>query len=307
MTFVDPLIAGPIAAASGVARLTEAARDYLDSLIAAVPMLVTALVVLILFWIGAGVARNVASTLSEQVTDDENLKSLFGTIARLTVIIVGLFVTASILFPGLKAGDLVAVLGLSSVAIGFAFKDIFENFLAGILILIQRPFHIDDQIVACGYEGVVEDIKIRSTMIRTFDGERVIIPNSDIYSSAVRVKTAYEKRRTTFETGIGYDEDVEKGRQTILEALESVESILDDPSAEAVVNELGGSAVIVRGYYWINVFDLEPNLLQIRSQALNAVKENLLDAGFELPGDIVEIKNETAEESFSIDLGGKPT
>jgi small-conductance mechanosensitive channel len=281
MTIVDPLAAGPLAAAWGVTRLTEAARNYLDSLIAAVPTLATALVVLVLFWFGAGAARNAANSLSERVTDDENLKRLFGTLARITVIVIGLFVTASILFPGLEAGDLVAVLGLSSVAIGFAFKDIFENFLAGILILIQRPFHIDDQILVDDHEGIVENINIRSTFLKTFDGERVIIPNSDIYSSAVRVRTAFDERRTAFQTGIGYDENVDEGREVILEALESCEQILDEPAPQVLVTSHGDSAVGFDVRYWTD--SRKGNVVAARDEVATEVKAALDEADIEIP------------------------
>jgi small-conductance mechanosensitive channel len=281
MTVVAPLAAGPLTAASGVARLTEAAQSYLDSLIAAVPSLITALIVLVLFWIGAGVARNIAGSLSESITDDENLKSLFGTLARIAVIVVGLFVTASILFPGLKAGDLVAVLGLSSVAIGFAFKDIFENFLAGILILVQRPFHIDDQILVNDFEGIVEEINIRSTSLKTFDGERVIIPNSDIYSSAVRVRTAFDKRRTTFQTGIGYDENVDEGREVILEALDSCETILEEPAPQVLTTSHGDSSVGFDVRFWTD--SRKGNVVAARDEVATKVKAALDEADIEIP------------------------
>jgi len=213
-------------AITAVEKLTTEGREFLRRLIGALPELATALVVFLLFWFASGIARRATKGLSERVTDDLNLQRLFGGAARILVLVIGAFIAAGLVFPGLEAGDLVAVLGLSSVAIGFAFKDIFENFLAGILILIQRPFHINDQIIVDGFEGSVEDIKLRSTTIETFDGERVIMPNSTLYGSPVRVRTAFETRRTTFATGIGYGEDIDEARETIRKAVESCEHIL---------------------------------------------------------------------------------
>ncbi len=108
-------------------------------------------------------------------------------------------------------GDLVAGLGITSVAIGFAFKDVLQNFFAGILILWRKPFVVGDQIKFREFEGAIEEINVRSTRIKTFDGERAVIPNGDIYANAVLVKTAYEKRRVKFVVGIGYLDDIEAG------------------------------------------------------------------------------------------------
>ncbi|MFP3354118.1 mechanosensitive ion channel, partial [Pseudoalteromonas sp. SIMBA_153] len=96
---------------------------------------------------------------------------------------------------GFTPAKLIGALGIGSVAIGFAFKDIFQNLLSGILLLISEPFRIGDQIVSGDYEGTVEDIKIRATTIRTYDGRQVVIPNSDLYTSALTVNTAYKQRR----------------------------------------------------------------------------------------------------------------
>ncbi len=272
---------GPFAATPGLTNLTDAAREYFNSLIASIPSILTALVVLVVFWIAAGLARNLATRLSEQVTDDPNLKRLFGTLARIGTLVIGLFCTASILFPGLNAGDLVAVLGLSSVAVGFAFKDIFENFLAGILILIQRPFVIDDQICVAGYEGIVENINIRSTSLKTFDSERVIIPNSTIYSSEVQVRTAFETRRTTFSTGIGYDEDIERGRETIEEVLQGCETILEEPAPQVLVTGHGDSSIDFDVRFWTD--SRKSNVVAARNEVATRVKEALDEAGIEIP------------------------
>ncbi|NJM53538.1 MAG: mechanosensitive ion channel, partial [Blastocatellia bacterium] len=118
--------------------------------------------------------------------------------------ILGAFVAAVIIFPAFQPGDLVAGLGITSVAVGFAFKDVLQNFFAGILILWRRPFIVGDQLKFREYEGTVEEINVRSTRLKTFDGERAVIPNGDIYANAVLVKTAYETRRIRFVVGIGY-------------------------------------------------------------------------------------------------------
>ncbi len=102
------------------------------------------------------------------------------------------------------APNLVSTPGIGGVAIGFAFKDIFQNFLAGILILVTRPFRVGDQIVFKEYEGTVEDIQTRATSLKTYDGRRVIIPNGELYTNSLTVNTAFPRRRWQYDVGIGY-------------------------------------------------------------------------------------------------------
>lgn len=271
----------PATVADTTGKIVEIFTDFGVSALEALPSLLIALLVFVGFMIAAGIARKLAKRLSEGATDDKSLQNLFGTAARVAVLVIGAFVAASILFPGLGAGDLVGVLGLSSVAIGFAFKDIFQNFLAGILILAQRPFHIDDQIVVSGYEGTVDDISIRSTFLRTYSGERVIIPNADVYNSPVTVRTAFDKRRTVFGTGIGYDEDIEAGREAILSALEGCDLVADSPSPQVYVSEHGDSSVNFDARYWTD--SRVADVTAAKNEVATAVKYALDEAGIEIP------------------------
>jgi small-conductance mechanosensitive channel len=264
-----------------IGELTNSFVSYGVDFIEAVPTLLIAAAVLVGFIILAGIVRNIAETFSERVTDDKSLQSLFGTMARVLVMVVGIFASAGVLFPGLSAGDLVGVLGLSSVAIGFAFKDIFQNFLAGILILAQRPFQIDDQIEVSGYEGTVEDITIRSTYIRTYGGERVLIPNSTIYNSPITVRTAFDQRRTVFGTGIGYDEDIEEGREVILEALRNCDQVAKDPAPQVYVSSHGDSSVNFDCRYW--TASRTSDVRAAQNEVATAVKYALDDADIEIP------------------------
>jgi small-conductance mechanosensitive channel len=268
-------------AANGLVELTEVLTGYANTLIASLPSLVLAAGVFLLFYILANVARRVAAQLSERITEDASLRNLFGTLARVAVLVIGVFCAASVLFPGLSAGDLVGVLGLSSVAVGFAFKDIFQNFLAGVLILAQRPFQIDDQIVVAGYEGAVEDISVRSTLLRTYNGERVIIPNATIYNSEVQVRTAHENRRTSFSTGIGYGEDIEEGREVIRQATLECEGVLDDPAPQIFVSGHGDSSVNFDVRFWTK--SRQADATRTKNEVATKVKYALDEAGIEIP------------------------
>ena len=121
----------------------------------------------------------------------------------------GLLVAMVIAIPGFTVGQLFSILGIGSVAIGFAFRDILQNFLAGILILLNQPFRIGDQIIMKDLEGTVEEIQTRATFLKTYDGRRVVVPNSDLFTNTVTVNTAFETRRLEHVIGISYDDDIE--------------------------------------------------------------------------------------------------
>ena len=119
--------------------------------------------------------------------------------------IIGILLACVLAFSGFELGDIIAILGVSLVAIGFVFQDIFKNFLAGIILLIEEPFRIGDEIVIGDYQGKVENISIRTTKIRTYNGERVLLSNSNVFTEAVKVLTAYASRRTDSAVGVDYN------------------------------------------------------------------------------------------------------
>lgn len=267
--------------ATKIVEVQHVLMGYANDAIAILPSIVIAAVVFLVFLVLASVLQKVVGKLSAKVTDDASLQSLFGTTTRVIVIVFGVFAAAATVFPGLSAGDLIGVLGLTSVAIGFAFKDIFQNFLAGVLILAQRPFHIGDQIVTNDFEGTVEKINIRSTEIRTYDGQLVILPNGSIYINPVTVRTAFPLRRTTFAAGIGYDEDIDTARQVIYDALADCDDVVDDPAPQVYVSAHDSSSVNFDVRYWT-----KPQIADVwkaKDEVGTKIKYALDAAGIEIP------------------------
>lgn len=257
--------------------LTGYANDFLEVL----PSIAIAIVVLVIAWIVSKIGARLSERAAERFTEDKSLKSLFSTTTKIIIILIGIFAAMASVFPGLQAGDLVGVLGLSSVAIGFAFKDIFQNFLAGVLILTSRPFVIDDQIVSEDMEGTVSHISIRNTELKTYDGQTIIIPNSILFTNPVTVRTHAEKRRTTFSTGIGYDEDIEEARQVMMDALADCDEVLDEPAPQVMVAEHGGSSVNFDIRYWTD--SQSGKVRKGLDQVATKVKYALDDADIEIP------------------------
>ena len=141
----------------------------------------------------------------------QNAATIVALILRWGVIVLGALVALSIALPNFKANNLIEVLGIGSVAIGFAFRDIFQNFLAGLIILLTDAFEIGDQIVveSENLEGTVTDIQTRATIILTYDDRQIIIPNATLFTNAVTINTATEKLRSDQVVGISYDSDID--------------------------------------------------------------------------------------------------
>ena len=141
---------------------------------------------------------------------------VFVALFQVVVVIAAVLLAATLAFPSVRVGDVLASLGIVSVAAGFAFKDILENLLAGVLILLRDPFKSGDQIRVGDHEGTVEGITIRETLLRTYDGQRVLLPNAQVYTSALEVLTHYPVTRSSFRLNVAADSDVEQVRTVLL-------------------------------------------------------------------------------------------
>lgn len=260
----------------------EKVQGMINGAIALLPNLVLALVVFAIFFVVAGVVRNLVRRLTRDRRHARNLGLILGRLAQWTIILVGLFISLSIIIPTLRAGDLVQLLGISGVAIGFAFRDILQNFLAGILILLTEPFQLDDQIVFKDFEGTVEQIQTRATTIRTYDGRRIVIPNSELFTNSVTVNTAFDYRRLEYDVGIGYGDDIAEAKRLILEAVREVEGVLHEPAPDAIVVALAESTVDIRARWWIKP-PLRAEVLNLQDKVLIAIKNKLTANGIDLP------------------------
>ncbi len=271
----------------------DSIRMFGRDLIAALPGFLLAAVVFILTFIVAGIVRNQVRRLMDRSNLNQGAAIVLSRLSRVLVIIGGILIASSIVFPNLGPSQLLELLGIGSIAIGFAFQDIFQNFLAGILILVAQPFRIGDQIIAAGYEGTVEQIETRATMIKTYDGRRVVIPNAQLYTNSVEVITAYDKVRSQYDVGIGYSEDIETAREVLKQAMIGLEGVLESPEPMVACVDLGSSSVVMRMFWWT-----APNIgarVAGMDQVVTAAKYALDEAGIEIPYDyinVVAIKDE---------------
>ncbi|MES1024563.1 mechanosensitive ion channel family protein [Gloeocapsa sp. BRSZ] len=255
--------------------------QLLGNTIEAIPAFAAAIIILFLTRYAANVTRRMTHVATKRVVKSQSLRSLLVQITHVATWVAGVLLACVIAFPDLRLGDIIGLLGLSSVAFGFAFQDIFKNFLAGVLLLLNEPFRLGDQIIVNGSEGTVEDITIRSTQIRTYQGERVLIPNAIVFTSSVQVLTAMPHRRTDLELGVDYNTDLASAIDLLLETVKQVKGVLPSPSPEVDAVAFGDSAIELVVRYWSAPQKIQ--VRQTRTRVIIALKQACDQAGINIP------------------------
>ncbi|MDI1242377.1 MAG: mechanosensitive ion channel family protein [bacterium] len=252
-----------------------------NALLYRLPYIVAGVIVFLVFLVIARLVNRAVNAAGERTRLDVTLANLLGRLASFVITVLGVLVAAVVVFPAFQPGDLIAGLGLTSVAVGFAFKDVLQNFFAGILILWRKPFVVGDQIKFREFDGTVEEINVRSTRIKTYDGERAVIPNGDIYTNAVLVRTAFDRRRASLAVGIGYQDSIEKARSAIMAVLERTEGVLKEPEPSANVVALAPSSVDLKVLFWTKSKKADVRLTSDR--VATGIKLALDEAGIDMP------------------------
>ncbi len=256
-------------------------QSMLDGFLAALPNLVMAVLVFLgVVLLSRGLRRMIYRVMMRSGAG-EYAGIIIGRLAQWVMLSVGILVAVSVVFPSINAETLIGILGLSSLAIGFAFRDIAENFLAGVLILLTQPFKIGDQIDINGFEGTVEDIQTRATFIRTYDGRVVVVPNADFLTDTVIVNTAYKIRRSEYDVGIGYPDDMLLAKRLILDAVRELEGVLPEPGPDVLTVELSDSSVNLRVRWWTD--SSRSDVVATSDRVITAVKLALDEGGVNIP------------------------
>jgi small conductance mechanosensitive channel len=220
-------------------KLTDAAHQMADKVMARIPALLVGIVVFFFFYLlSIFISRTILRSTRKHRA---NLGLVFSRLMGSATILVGFLVAFSVVAPSFQAADLIKVLGIGGVAIGFAFQNILQNFLAGLLLLWAEPFRIGDEIKLDSFEGTVEDIQTRATIIKTFDGRRVVIPNADLFTHSVIVNTAIEIRRWEYPMLIKGAQDLGRLKSLMIATVSKVPGVLAEPGPEALLMDLGDS------------------------------------------------------------------
>lgn len=226
---------------------------FVDAFWERLPYICIAIIVFTIFYLASKLFKFfVRKAFNDRSYTKQNLVLVLNRVGSSAILFIGFLIAMVIAIPGFTPGQLMSALGIGSVAIGFAFKDIFQNLLSGILILLGEPFKIGDDIIVAGMEGTVEDIQIRATFLRSPDGRRLVIPNATVYTSPITVNTAYQRRRCEFIVGIGYEDDIQKAKSIILNILDNDTTILSQPGFIVNVKTLADFSVNLSVTWWVD-------------------------------------------------------
>nr|WP_218952687.1 MULTISPECIES: mechanosensitive ion channel family protein [unclassified Acinetobacter] len=262
---------------------------FVDGFWERLPYICIALIVFTIFYLLSKLFRFfVRKALTDRSYSKQNLVLVLNRVGSSAIMFFGFLIAMVIAIPGFTPGQLMSALGIGSVAIGFAFKDIFQNLLSGILILLGEPFKIGDDIIVSGMEGTVEDIQIRATFLRSPDGRRIVIPNATVYTSAVTVNTAYQRRRCEFVVGIGYEDDIQKAKNIVLAILDKDPTILSQPAFTVNVNALADFSVNLNVRWWVDTTETTTanSISEVQEHVIQAFNQN----GISIPYPVQEVK-----------------
>ena len=262
--------------------IMTSANHLLQQMISRIPYLIVASLVFVVFWVLSIFFKKAVTRILGSRKHHQNLVTVFRRVGSALILFLGFMVAMIIAVPSFTPGKLIGALGIGSVAIGFAFKDIFQNLLSGILLLLSEPFRIGDQIISGNFEGTVEDIQIRATTIRTYDGRKVVIPNSQLYTSTMTVNTAYSQRRLEFDVGIGYENNIIDAQRVILSVLKAAPTVSKLAEPSVIATALADSSVVLRVRWFIDD-GTQTNRVASINEVIILVKEALEEANISIP------------------------
>ncbi|NVK35047.1 MAG: mechanosensitive ion channel family protein [Rhodobacteraceae bacterium] len=261
--------------------LSDQIAEITRTTVALAPNMLAAILVITLTWVIAFLVGKISSSLLGRSSLRRSLVEAITKLSKLAVWFFGGLVAATLVFPNLTPTKLLAGLGLGSIAVGLAFKDIFENFLAGFLILLRKPMRIGDDIECGDLQGQVEHISIRDTFLRQRSGELLLVPNSYLYKNPVKILTDQAKRRISLEVGIAYGEDVEAARKIISETIAALSTRDTSKPFDIFTTGFGSSSIDFEVRWWTG--STPKHEYESRSEAVSSIKSALDNAGIEIP------------------------
>ncbi|WOX05846.1 mechanosensitive ion channel family protein [Microbulbifer pacificus] len=261
--------------------VTASILNIWEGFLGHIPFFVASLLILVVTWLMAKVIGRFVFRFAKRTGRRPSLQHLLVRLAKIVIWVIGVTFSAMVLFPGLTPAKALGGLGLLSVAVGLAFKDVFENFFAGILILWNFPFEAGDVIKCENVQGRVERVDVRNTAIRRTTGELVIVPNLFLFKNPVEILTNRNKRRFTIIVGVGYGVDLLEAVKVIEQAVASCKSVRDDEPIQIFPHAFADSSIEIEVTWWAGSTPLDERKSQ--GEVVSAVKRALDKAGMEIP------------------------
>ncbi|MBX2840636.1 MAG: mechanosensitive ion channel family protein [Flammeovirgaceae bacterium] len=273
-------------------QLMSSFRDFQEAIINGLPSFIVGAVLLLLFIILGSLIRSYTKKKLIKKVKDRLLVNFIGRIIFLSMLIIGVVIFLNQVGLGKAAGGLLAGAGVSAIVIGFAFKDIGENFLAGFFLAFSRPFSIGDVVEIEGIKGKVKALSFRNTHIRSFDGRDIFVPNAILIKHPLINFTRDGLLRYDFLIGLDYGDDIPKAVSLIKKTLEKESRIEHGAALKPFIllEEFSTSTINLRVFFWVNSFNYQHEMAVLRTEVMNNILVSLAKDGFSMPADIVELK-----------------
>lgn len=258
------------------------------------------------FWISVVVGRALSRGLGrllQRGTLPVTHKGFFQGVVVWVLGLVGLVVALNLLGLRSLAASLVAGGGIAAVVLGFAFRELGENMLAGIFLAFSRPFEIGDLVQSESFQGVVRGIELRYTHIRTADGRDIFIPSSQIVNRPLVNFTRDNLRRPSFSIGIDYADDAERACELLLPIVSGVPGVLAKPAPGVVVNGLAPQYVELEVFFWVDTSATETSLVKTRSAVIEACRRCLEREGFTFSSNVTTNVDLGTRRSLEVQVG----
>lgn len=281
-----------VAVDARVAPAVQRVRTYLEDALAYLPALAVALLVVIVFWFLGALTGRLRAPF-EKMGLSPMLSNVIGRLIRFVTFVVGIVLALDVLGITALVGAVLGTAGVVGIAIGFAFQDIIENYLAGLILSIRQPFSLGDMIQIGTDEGKVMRMTSRELLLMTLDGNHVSIPNGRVFKGTVYNYTRNPLRRFGFEVGIDVEEDLTRVQSVGVRTLEALPGVMSDPGPVMRVKRLGDSNVLVVFFGWVD--QNKADFLKVNSEAIRLVKSALDEAGVLMPEPIYSVKMQAVE------------
>nr|WP_241431907.1 mechanosensitive ion channel family protein [Natrialba chahannaoensis] len=268
----------PVGSVNSVPSVDEYAPAIIDVVTTAAIFIVSFVV---LYWVGKALLLSLTERSLERQGFNEGLISLARSIVTALILLGSVAIAATVAGFGTILVALSALGGAVVLAVGFAAQDLIANFVAGIFIVKDEPFTIGDIVEWDDNQGVVRDIQLRVTRLETYDNELVTVPNSELADSVVVNPSRNGLLRVSYDFGIGYDDDIDQARAALIEEAEQVPGALEEPKPSVAVTDLGDSAVVLTGRFWIDTAEHRP--AAARTAYIEAGKKRLDAEGVDMP------------------------
>jgi len=265
-----------------VESIIQKLEGWLDTFIGLIPNMAVTLLLLIIFLVLARLGSKLFIKLFSKASKNEALSNLFSTVTYAVILGIGFFIMLGVLGLDTALTSVLAGMGVIGLALGFAFQDIAANFISGIILAFRRPFKLGDIIAVKDIMGKVSQTDLRVTVLETFQGQQVYIPNSDVLQGSIYNFSILEKRRIDLAVGVSYAEDLEKVEEVVLSTIKKLEGVINKDQIGFDYSEFDSSSIKFNIRFWVE-YPGEPGYLNMRNKAIKAIKSAFDENNITIP------------------------